>query len=109
VLESKALAPFSPKEYFPGAQFVRQEELEAAAGRVGTTIFHPAGTCKMGGGGDGMAVLDGRMRVRGVRGLRVCDTSVMPRITSGNTNSPTVMIAEKGSEFVMEEHGTSVG
>jgi len=106
VLESEALAPFHPKEYFPGCQYASQEELEGAAGRVGTTIFHPAGTCKMGGEGDALAVLDGRMRVRGVRGLRVCDTSVMPRITSGNTSSPTVMIAEKGSEFVMEEHGT---
>ena len=106
MLESEALAPFHPKEYFPGCQYASQEELEGAAGRVGTTIFHPAGTCKMGGEGDALAVLDGRMRVRGVRGLRVCDTSVMPRITSGNTSSPTVMIAEKGSEFVMEEHGT---
>lgn len=106
VLESKALAPFSPQEYIPGSRYASQEELEAAAGRVGTTIFHPAGTCKMGRGDNAMAVLDGRMKVRGVRRLRVCDTSVMPRITSGNTNSPTVMIAEKGSDFINQEHGT---
>jgi len=75
--------------------------LMSAAGDLGTTIFHPVGTCRM--GHDELAVVDDRLRVRGIAGLRVIDASVMPRITSGNTNAPTTMIAEKGAEFVKED------
>jgi choline dehydrogenase len=74
-----------------------------AAGEIGTTIFHPVGTAKMGIEGDPMAVLDERLRVRGIDGLRVIDAAAMPRITSGNTNSPVVMIAEKGAAMVLED------
>jgi choline dehydrogenase-like flavoprotein len=97
------LAPYRPQEYRPGPQAQTQEELVRAAGDIGTTIFHPVGTAKMGADNDRMAVLDERLRVRGVLGLRVIDASAMPRITSGNTNSPTVMIAEKGAAMVIED------
>ena len=88
---------YRPQEHRPGAAAVSDAALLAAAGDLGTTIFHPVGTAKMGGDEDPSAVLDARLRVRGVAGLRVIDASVMPRITSGNTNSPTIMIAEKGA------------
>lgn len=78
-------------------------DLIAAAGNHGTTIFHPAGTARNGRDADPMAVLDGRLRVRGVEGLRVIDASAMPRIPSGNTNSPTLMIAEKGAEMILAD------
>jgi choline dehydrogenase-like flavoprotein len=77
--------------------------LVRAAGDLGTTIFHPVGTARMGADHDSMAVLDERLRVRGIRALRVIDASAMPRITSGNTNSPTVMIGEKGAAMVLED------
>ena len=95
-----ALAPYEPVEYLPGPQYQSDDELAIAAGMVGTTIFHPIGTCKMGRADDADAVVDGRLRVRGVSGLRVIDASIMPTITSGNTNAPTMMIAEKGAEMV---------
>jgi choline dehydrogenase len=87
-------------EWKPGPELVSDDDLKRAAGALGTTIFHPVGTCRM--GHDALAVVDDRLRVHGVEGLRVIDASVMPRIVSGNTNAPTVMIAEKGAEFVRQ-------
>jgi choline dehydrogenase len=98
IMAAKALARFSPEEWKPGPELVTDAELERAAGDLGTTIFHPVGTCRM--GADAAAVVDDRLRVKGVAGLRVIDASVMPRITAGNTNAPTVMIAEQGAEFI---------
>src|SRR6185503_19087648 len=95
IVTMPALAKHSPEEYLPGPQFQTDEQLVTAAGLVGTTIFHPVGTCKMGTSDDPTAVVDARLRVRGVNGLRIVDASIMPTITSGNTNAPTVMIAEK--------------
>ncbi|HEY8976805.1 MAG TPA: GMC oxidoreductase, partial [Burkholderiaceae bacterium] len=96
-----ALAPFHPREVKPGAQYQTDDELARLAGDIGTTIFHPVGTCRMGRDDDPGAVLDSRLRVRGVAGLRVVDASVMPDITSGNTNSPTLMIAERAAEWTL--------
>ena len=98
IMAAPALARFRPKEWKPGAHLASDEELEQAAGDLGATIFHPVGTCRMGHDAD--SVVDDRLRVNGVARLRVIDASVMPRITSGNTNAPTVMIAEKGAEFM---------
>jgi choline dehydrogenase len=98
---AKALARFEPEEYLPGAHIQSDEELAGVAGDIGTTIFHPVGTCKM--GQDSLAVVDDRLRVHGIEGLRVVDASVMPTITSGNTNSPTIMIAEKASAMIAED------
>jgi choline dehydrogenase-like flavoprotein len=98
-----ALAPFKPQEYLPGAGLTSEEDLVKAAGEIGTTIFHPVSTAKMGRDSDPMAVVDVRLRVRGLTGLRIADASVMPRITSGNTNSPTLMIAEKAAELMLAE------
>lgn len=95
IAAAPALQRFSPNEIKPGLACRSEEELAKAAGDIGTTIFHPVGTCKMGRADDPMAVLDAQLRVRGIAGLRVVDASVMPTITSGNTNSPTVMLAEK--------------
>ncbi len=100
-----ALAPYRPEEYLPGPQ-VRdddEEALEKAAGDIGTTIFHPVGTARMGRDDDANAVVDARLRVMGIDRLRVIDASVMPSITSGNTNSPTLMIAEKGAAMILED------
>ncbi len=97
IMETKALAEFSPEEYLPGAHIVSDEDLAIAAGDIGTTIFHPVGTCSMG------TVVDERLKVKGLEGLRVVDASIMPRITSGNTNSPTIMIAEKASDMIRED------
>jgi choline dehydrogenase len=98
-----ALAKYAPEEFLPGAQLTTDEELARAAGDIGTTIFHPVGTCRMGRADDPAAVVDSRLRVLGVEGLRVVDASVMPSITSGNTNSPTVMIAERGAAMMRED------
>ena len=95
-----ALAGFEPEEFLPGPQFASDDELVAAAGNIGTTIFHPVGTCAMGQRGDPAAVTDSTLRVRGLSGLRIVDASVMPTITSGNTNSPTLMIAEKAAALI---------
>jgi choline dehydrogenase-like flavoprotein len=97
------LARFRPDEFRPGAEAQTDEALLQAAAELGTTIFHPVGTAAMGPDGDAGAVLDARLRVRGVERLRVIDASAMPRITSGNTNSPTLMIAEKGAAMVLED------
>ncbi len=98
IVNQPALAKYKPQEFKPGLELETQEDLVKAAGDISSTIFHPIGTCKM--GDDPMAVVDGRLRVHGLRGLRVVDASIMPTITSGNTNSPTLMIAEKASEMI---------
>lgn len=103
IVSQPPLARFRPQEHTPGPQATTDEELLAAAGQLGTTIFHPVGTCAMGRADDPRAVLDERLRVRGVDGLRVVDASVMPRITSGNTANPTMMIAEKGAAMIRED------
>ena len=103
IMQADALRAFQPRELKPGPELVSDQELENAARELGTTIFHPVGTCRM--GQDPLAVVDDRLNVRGVRGLRVIDASVMPRITSGNTNAPTVMIAEQGADFIKADHG----
>jgi choline dehydrogenase len=95
IVASKPLAKYRPEEFKPGPHYRTDEELAEAAGLIGTTIFHPVGTCRMGKKEDPLAVVDSELRVKGVRGLRVVDASIMPFITSGNTNSPTLMIAEK--------------
>jgi len=97
-----ALARYAPRELKPGVQFQSDDELARLAGDIGTTIFHPVGTCRMGPADDPGAVVDARLRVLGVRGLRVADASVMPRITSGNTNAPTLMIAERAAEWLRQ-------
>jgi choline dehydrogenase-like flavoprotein len=101
IMAARALARFAPEERLPGASVQTDAELERAAGELGTTIFHPVGTCRM--GRDELAVVDDRLRVHGIAGLRVIDASIMPRITSGNTNAPTVMIAEQGADFIRRE------
>jgi len=100
-LETEALAQFEPVEFKPGPEVQSDEDLLAAAGDLGTTIFHPVGTCRM--GADPMAVVDERLRVHGLDGLRVVDASIMPTITSGNTNSPTIMIAEKAADMIRSD------
>lgn len=99
IMAAQALAKYQPQEWRPGPEIQSDAELVQAAGDLGTTIFHPIGTCKM--GRDEMAVVDDELRVRGIGGLRVIDASIMPRITSGNTNAPTYMIAEKGAALVL--------
>ena len=103
IVSSPAMKKFEPEEFKPGIEFASDDDLAREAGNIGTTIFHPVGTCKMGPPSDNMAVVDERLKVHGLRGLRVVDASVMPTITSGNTNSPTLMIAEKASEMILED------
>ena len=100
VLGTDAMKKYEPEEYTPGASYTSEAELIEAAGNIGTTIFHPVGTCRMGRAGDESAVVDPQLRVRGIERLRVIDASVMPTITSGNTNSPTLMIAERASTLL---------
>ncbi|MBK8761402.1 MAG: GMC family oxidoreductase N-terminal domain-containing protein [Sulfuritalea sp.] len=100
IVAQPAMAPYRPEEHQPGAQKQSDEELAKAAGDIGTTIFHPTCTCAMGSATDPNAVVDSELRVRGIARLRVVDASIMPTITSGNTNAPTVMIAERGSELI---------
>jgi choline dehydrogenase len=101
ICAAPALARFEPEEFLPGPDVVSDEQLAAAAGTIGTTIFHPVGTCKM--GSDPLAVVDDRLRARGVQGMRVVDASIMPTITSGNTNAPVIMIAEKAADMIKED------
>jgi choline dehydrogenase-like flavoprotein len=105
IVAQPALQKYSPVEYLPGGAVRNDDEaaLEKAAGDIGTTIFHPVGTASMGRADDVRAVVDARLRVIGLQGLRVIDASVMPSITSGNTNSPTIMIAEKGAAMILED------
>ena len=100
IVHAPAMKKYAPEEFKPGAHLTTDEELARAAGDISTTIFHPVGTCRMGRDDDATAVLDSQLRVRGVAGLRVVDASVMPIITSGNPNSPTIMIAEKAAEMI---------
>ncbi len=101
IVAAPALARYAPQEFKPGIDYRTEEELAEAAGHIGTTIFHPVGTCKMGKADDMMAVVDSQLRVNGVQRLRVVDASIMPFITSGNTNSPTLMIAEKAAQMIV--------
>jgi choline dehydrogenase-like flavoprotein len=101
IVAQPAMRKYSPEEFRPGAEVDGDENLARAAGDIGTTIFHPVGTCRM--GSDDGAVVDPRLRVAGIDGLRVADASVMPTITSGNTNAPTLMIAEKAAAMIKED------
>jgi choline dehydrogenase-like flavoprotein len=99
IMQTAPMQPHAPEEFLPGPDFQNDAELAEAAGRIGTTIFHPVGTAKM--GDDDRAVVDARLRVHGIDGLRVIDASIMPAITSGNTNTPTLMIAEKAASLIL--------
>jgi choline dehydrogenase len=104
LMKQPVLAKYRPQEYLPGPAVVDDDaSLAKAAGDIGTTIFHPVGTAKMGTANDPMAVVDERLRFFGIAGLRVADASVMPTITSGNTNTPTAMIADKGAAMILED------
>ncbi|MFO1279144.1 MAG: GMC family oxidoreductase N-terminal domain-containing protein [Burkholderiaceae bacterium] len=103
IIAQPALAKYKPEEFKPGVQFQTDDELARLAGDIASTIFHPIGTTKMGRADDPMAVVDSRLRVLGVTGLRVVDAGVMPTITSGNTNSPVLMMAEKAARWIMAD------
>jgi choline dehydrogenase len=100
IMSQPAMAAFEPEEFKPGVQYQSDEELAKLAGDIASTIFHPVGTTRMGREDDPMAVVNSHLQVRGIRGLRVVDAGVMPSITSGNTNSPTLMIAEKAAHWM---------
>ncbi|WP_422368405.1 GMC family oxidoreductase [Pelagibius sp.] len=106
ICAAPALQRFQPEEFLPGAAIESEDDLAKAAGDIGTTIFHPVGTCKM--GSDAGAVVDPRLRVQGLQGLRVADASIMPTITSGNTNAPAIMIAEKAAVMMREDRQASI-
>jgi choline dehydrogenase len=101
IVSMPALQKYRPEEFRPGSDIDGDEALAKAAGDIATTIFHPVSTCKM--GADDMAVVDHRLKVRGLEGLRIADASIMPTITSGNTNAPTLMIAEKGAAMILAD------
>ena len=101
IVGQKALNPYVTQEFLPGAEFETDTDLAQKAGDISTTIFHPVGTAKM--GTDKQAVVDKRLAVHGLKGLRIADASVMPTITSGNTNSPTLMIAEKAADMILQD------
>ncbi|WLS00810.1 GMC family oxidoreductase [Shinella sumterensis] len=103
IVSQPALAKYRPEEWKPGVEFQSDEELARLAGDIANTIFHPVGTTRMGRDDDPAAVVDSRLRVRGVDGLRVVDAGVMPKITSGNTNAPTLMIAEKAAGWIVAD------
>lgn len=103
VLSSKAFAKYRPEEVKPGSSYIEEEDLHRAAGDIGTTIFHPVGTCKMGPPSDPGAVVASDLRVHGIQGLRVVDASVMPCITSGNTAAPSMVIAERASTLILKD------
>jgi choline dehydrogenase-like flavoprotein len=103
-MKQKAVAPYRPVEFLPGPSVGDDEvSLAKAAGDIGTTIFHPVGTAKMGMASDAASVVDERLRFHGLSGLRIADASVMPTITSGNTNTPTAMIAEKAAAMILKD------
>jgi choline dehydrogenase-like flavoprotein len=102
IISQPAMKKYNPKEYAPGIQFQSEDDLKKVAGDIGTTIFHPVGTCAM--GTNVSSVTDSNLKVRGVEGLRIADASIMPTITSGNTNAPTLMIAEKASEMILNSN-----
>ncbi len=103
IMEQSSMQIYKPEEFKPGLQYQSDEELAKLAGDIANTIFHPVGTVKMGHANDSMAVLDSSLRVKGVQGLRVVDASIMPEITSGNTNAPTLMIAEQAAKWILSE------
>ena len=107
IVAQPALARYKPQEWKPGVQFQTDDDLAKLAGDIATTIFHPVGTTKMGRvdgpDADPMSVVDSRLRVRGITGLRVVDAGAMPTITSGNTNSPTLMLAEKAAAWIVAD------
>jgi len=108
IVAAPAMQRYAPEEFLPGPTFQTDAELALAAGNIGTTIFHPVGTCKMGRDDDATAVLDPQLRVRSVAGLRVIDGSVMPVITSGNPNSPIIMIADKAAGLIRADRKRAV-
>jgi choline dehydrogenase len=109
IMAQDAMKPFAPEEFKPGVQYQTDEELAKLAGDIASTIFHPVGTTRMGRDDDPMAVVNSRLQVRGIAGLRVVDAGVMPTITSGNTNSPTLMIAEKAAQWIAEDAAQRMG
>ena len=98
IMDQEPMAKYRPEEFKPGPQYQTEAEVVEGAGQIASTIFHPVGTARM--GTDPEAVVDAELRLNGIEGLRVVDASVMPRITSGNTNAPTIMIAEKASDMI---------
>ena len=107
IFAQPALAAMTGAEIEPGAQHQSDAEIDAALRKIVNTAYHPTGTCKMGPDSDPMAVVDNRLRVRGVSGLRVVDASVMPDIISGNTSAPTMMIAQRAAQFILQDAVTS--
>ena len=103
IMQQHAYSKYEPQEYLPGVHIQTDEDLAEAAGNIALSIYHPVGTCKMGPSTDAAAVVDDKLRVHGIEGLRVVDASIMPNICSGNTNSPTIMIAEKGAAMILED------